>query len=296
MIYSAGKEDGAHLASSICLLVDCPDRKGLVAAVSGFVMKHNGNILSADQYVSSTTGRFFMRLEIDEKGFAVPRDQLSGEFSRLAHGYDMTYRISYSDRPKRVAILVSKQDHCLVDLLWRWNAGDLDADIQLVISNHERVRDRVAMYGIPFYHLPVCNETRQAQEYHMQELLHDNNIDVVILARYMQILSSEFVARWPNRIINIHHSFLPAFAGANPYRQAHERGVKVIGATAHYVTDELDAGPIILQDVTHVSHRDTPADLERLGRDVERRVLAQAVRWHLEDRVLVDGKRTVVFE
>jgi formyltetrahydrofolate deformylase len=208
----------------------------------------------------------------------------------------MDWRVSYTDAPKRMAILVSRYDHCLMDLLWRWDSGELEAEIPLVVSNHPDLASRVEAYGIPFHHLPVTRETKAKQESEMLDLLAEHGVDLVVLARYMQILSPKFVSAYPDRIVNIHHSFLPAFAGADPYRRAHERGVKTIGATAHYVTQELDAGPIIHQDVAHVTHRDTVEDLVRLGSEVERRVLARAVRWHLEDRILVDDGRTVVFE
>ena len=208
----------------------------------------------------------------------------------------MEWRASFTDAPKRMAILVSRYDHCLIDLLWRWDAGELDAEIPLVVSNHPDLAGRVEPHGIPFFHLPVTKETRPEQEAEMLRLLSEHGVDLVVLARYMQILSPKFVRAYPDRILNIHHSFLPAFVGADPYRRAHDRGVKTIGATAHYVTEDLDAGPIVHQDVAHVTHRDTVDDLVRLGREVERRVLARAVRWHLEDRVLVDGHRTVIFE
>jgi formyltetrahydrofolate deformylase len=207
----------------------------------------------------------------------------------------MDWRASYTDARKRMASLVSRYDHCLTDLLWRWESGELEAEIPLVISNHLDLAPKVETYGIPFYHLPVNRKAKTEQESKMLDLLAEHGIDLV-LARYMQILSPEFVDAYPDRIVNIHHSFLPAFAGADPYRRAYERGVKTIGATAHYVTEELDAGPIIHQDVAHVTHRDTVEDLVRLGSEVERRVLARAVRWHLEDRILVDGVRTIVFE
>jgi formyltetrahydrofolate deformylase len=208
----------------------------------------------------------------------------------------MEWRVSHTDTPKRMAILVSRYDHCLTDLLWRWDAGEIDAEIPLVVSNHPDLASRAENYGIPFHHLPVTKETKPEQESEVLDHLSENRVDVVVLARYMQILTPEFVGAYRDRLINIHHSFLPAFAGADPYRRAHERGVKTIGATAHYVSEELDAGPIIHQDVAHVSHRDTVDDLVRLGREVERRVLARAVRLHLEDRILVDGGRTVVFD
>ena len=277
------------------LLISCPDKKGLIAALSSFIAMHDGNILSADQYVSDS-GTFFMRLEIEGEGFGLSRDEFGGAFSPLARRHRMDWRVSHTDTPKRMAILVSGYDHCLIDLLWRWDVGELDAEIPFVISNHPDLASRAETYGIPFFHLPVTRETKAEQETEIMYLLAEHGVDFVVLARYMQILGRDFVAAFPDRILNIHHSFLPAFVGADPYLRAHERGVKTIGATAHYVTEELDAGPIIHQDVAHVTHRDTVTDLVRLGREVERRVLARAVRWHLEDRILVDGDRTVVFE
>jgi formyltetrahydrofolate deformylase len=277
------------------LLISCPDKQGLIAAISSFIAMHDGNILSADQYVSDSR-MFFMRLEIEGERFGLGREEFAGAFAPLARRHEMDWRVSYTDTPKRMAILVSRYDHCLIDLLWRWDAGELDAEIPLVISNHPDLAARAENYGISFHHLPVTKEAKAEQESNVLSQLFDCGVNVVVLARYMQILSPKFVSTYPSGIINIHHSFLPAFAGADPYRRAHERGVKTIGATAHYVTDELDAGPIIHQDVAHVTHRDTVEDLVRLGREVERRVLARAVRWHLEDRILVDGDRTVVFE
>jgi formyltetrahydrofolate deformylase len=277
------------------LLISCPDRKGLIAAISSFIAMHDGNILSADQYVSDS-GRFFMRLEIEGEGFGLGREEFGPAFAPLARRHEMDWRVSHTDAPKRMAILVSRYDHCLIDLLWRWDAGELDAEIPLVVSNHPDLASRAEVYGIPYHHLPVTRETKVEQEARVLDLLSDHGVDFVVLARYMQILTPKFVNAYPDRILNIHHSFLPAFVGADPYRRAHERGVKTIGATAHYVTEDLDAGPIVHQDVAHVTHRDTVEDLVRLGREVERRVLARAVRWHLEDRVLVDGNRTVVFE
>ena len=234
--------------------------------------------------------------EIEGEGFGLERDEFSPAFTPLARQHKMDWRVNYTDTPKRMAILVSGYDHCLLDLLWRWEAGELDAKIPLVVSNHPDLRSRVEQYDVPFYHLPVTKETKPEHESAILRLLNEHRVDLVVLARYMQILTPRFVSAYPDRIVNIHHSFLPAFVGADPYHRAHERGVKIIGATAHYVSEELDAGPIIHQDVTHVTHRDTVDDLVRVGREVERRVLAQAVRWHLEDRVLVDGRRTVVFQ
>ena len=286
------------MSYNLRLLLSCPDKKGLIAAVSSFISMHDGNILSADQYVSkgAAGGTFFMRLEIEQEGFGLGRDEFAGAFAPLARRHGMEWRLTYTDTPKRMAILVSRYDHCLIDLLWRWDAGELDADIPLVVSNHPDLAPRAETYGIPFYYLPVTRETKAEQEAQILDLLFEHGVDLVVLARYMQILTPKFVSAYPSRIVNIHHSFLPAFAGPDPYRRAHDRGVKTIGATAHYVTEELDAGPIIHQDVAHVTHRDSVEDLVRLGREVERRVLARAVRWHLEDRILVDGNRTVVFE
>jgi formyltetrahydrofolate deformylase len=280
------------------LLISCPDKRGLVAAISSFIAMHDGNILSADQYVGDGGAKatFFMRLEIEGGSFGLERDEFNGAFAPLARKHAMDWRVSYTDAPKRMAILVSRYDHCLTDMLWRWDSGELEAEIPLVISNHPDLAPKVEAYGIPFYHLHVSKETKSQQETKMLGLLAEHDVDLVVLARYMQILSPAFVDTYPDRIVNIHHSFLPAFAGADPYLRAHERGVKTIGATAHYVTEELDAGPIIHQDVAHVTHRDRVEDLVRLGSEVERRVLARAVRWHLEDRILVDGVRTIVFE
>lgn len=282
------------------LLISCPDRKGLISAVSSFISMHDGNILSADQHVSPAEGdsesHFFMRIEIEGAGFGVDREEFPGSFAPLARRYEMDWRVSYTDTPQRMAVLVSRHDHCLLELLWRWEAGDLSAEIPLVISNHPDLRERVEAHGIPFHHLPVTKETKEEQELEMLRLLEEHDVDLVVLARYMQVLGPKLVSAYRNRLINIHHSFLPAFIGADPYRRAHERGVKIIGATAHYVTEDLDEGPIVHQDVAHVTHRDAVEDLVRLGSEIERRTLARAVRWHLEDRVIVAGNRTVVFE
>jgi len=290
----------SHTGDDVCLLISCPDRKGLISAISSFISMHDGNILSADQYVSPAEGRagsrFFMRIEIEGSGFGIGREEFPGAFAPLARRYEMGWRVSYADTPKRVAILVSRYDHCLLELLWRWEAGELPAEIPLVVSNHPDLRERVEAHGIPFHHLPVDKAAKEEQEREVLDLLARHEVDLVVLARYMQVLGPELVSEYRNRLINIHHSFLPAFVGADPYRRAHERGVKIIGATAHYVTEELDAGPIVHQDVAHVTHRDAVDDLVRLGSEIERRVLARAVRWHLEDRVIVAGDRTVVFE
>ena len=285
------------MSYNIRLLIDCPDHKGLIAAISSFIALHNGNILSAQQHVSDPpNSTFFMRMEIESKGFGLGRDEFNAAFAPLARQHGMNWRVGFTDRPKRMAILVSKQGHCLIDLLWRWEAGELDAEIPLVISNHADLASKVEAHSIPFQYLPVTKASKAEQEAKVEKLLQEHNIDLVVLARYMQILSPQFLETYRRPVINIHHSFLPAFIGANPYQQAYERGVKIIGATAHYVTAELDAGPILNQEVAHISHRDGVNDMVRIGREVERRVLAQSVRWHLEDRVAVHGIRTVVFE
>jgi formyltetrahydrofolate deformylase len=274
------------------LLLACPDRPGLIAAVSGFLADAGLNIIDADQH-SSNEGRFFMRMAFD----AVPaadREEIHARFeTEIANRFEMDHRFAESSQRKRLALMVSREDHCLSDLLWRWRSGELGAEIVAVVSNHDEHRGQVASLGLPFHHVPVEVGTRAEAEARTLELLGE--IDLLVLARYMQVLSAEFLDRLGAAAINIHHSFLPAFVGADPYRRAHERGVKLIGATAHYVTEELDAGPIIDQDVTRVSHRDEVSDLQRIGRDIERLVLARAVQAHVDDRVLLDGARTIVF-
>jgi formyltetrahydrofolate deformylase len=283
-------------ATSACLLITCPDRPGIVAAVSGFLYNHGANITALDQHSTDPEGgSFFMRLEFQTPHIDIPRAVLERSFEEaVARRYGMHWQISYASEPKRMAVLVSRYDHALLELLWRWSRGELAADLRLVVSNHEDLRAAVEAFGVPFHHVPVTRETKPEAEARILELLGDQ-ADVIVLARYMQILTPEFVASYPNRIINIHHSFLPAFIGANPYAQACERGVKLIGATAHYVTSALDEGPIIEQDVVRVSHRQGIGELRELGRDIERTVLARAVKWHLEDRVIVHGNKTVVF-
>jgi formyltetrahydrofolate deformylase len=274
------------------LLLVCPDRPGLIAAVSGFLADAGLNIVDADQH-SSREGRFFMRMAF-EPAPADERAELYERFAaEIASPFEMEHRFAESSEPKRVAIMVSREDHCLSDLLWRWRSGELGADLACVVSNHPDHADQVASLGVPYHHISIDEEDRGAAEQKALELLSE--IDLLILARYMQILSSEFLRQLAAPAINIHHSFLPAFVGADPYARAHERGVKLIGATAHYVTEALDAGPIIDQDVTRVSHRDETEDLMRIGRDIERLVLARAVKAHLDDRVLLDGARTIVF-
>ncbi len=278
------------------LLVSCPDQRGLVAAVSNFIFELDGNIIHADQHTDLEEGTFLQRVEWELEGFGIERSAIADTFAPVAAGFGMDWSLGFSDDRARVAIFVSKQAHCLYDLLARWRMDELQADIPLIVSNHADLEPVAREFGIEFHHLPLTQDTKAAQEAAARRLLVEHHIDTVVLARFMQILSPDFVAAYPNSIINIHHSFLPAFAGARPYHQAHERGVKVIGATAHYVTIDLDAGPIIAQDVAGVSHRDSVTDLVRTGRDLEKVVLAKAVRLHLENRVLVYGNRTVIFD
>lgn len=277
------------------LLLSCPDQRGLVAAVANFVADHGGNILHADQHHDVVEGRrlFFQRVEFELAGFDIGRDDIAASFATVADRFGMHAAVRFTDRPLRTAILASRQPHCLADLLVRWRSGELACDLRVVVANHP---DHAALCGaleVPFVHLPVTPGADQ--ETAVLATLADHDVELVVLARYMRILSPPAIARYPNRIINIHHSFLPAFAGANPYRQAHDRGVKLIGATAHYATDELDEGPIIDQETVRVSHRDDVARLTRAGRDMETIVLARAVRAHLDHRVLVHGRKTVVF-
>jgi formyltetrahydrofolate deformylase len=342
------------------LLVQCPDRPGIIAAISSFLFRHGANITDFDQHTADDGAAvYFTRLEFQTGRLDLSIDDLERAFALdVARPFAMDWRLTRSTDRKRIAVLVSRHDHALLELLWTWRRGDLRAEIATVVSNHPDLRGAVEGFGVPFVHVPNTRETREAAEARMTEVLQGNadlppggapgsehgsapqgapnsergsaagtdlapqgapgadlapqgapstergsaasadlaaGADLLVLARYMQIVSGAFVSRWPNRIINIHHSFLPAFAGADPYRQAYERGVKVVGATAHYVTADLDAGPIIDQDVARVSHRDSVEDLKHLGRDLERRVLARAVRWHCEDRIIVHGNKTVVF-
>jgi len=274
------------------LLISCPDRPGIVAAVSQFLFEHGANIIHSDQHSTEQgQGTFFMRVEFSLPG--VLEKDLA--FVRVAERFGMDWRLSYVARPKRLAIFVSRQPHALLELLWQRAAGDLQAEIALVISNHTNNEALVRDAGIPFHHVPMSADLKPAAEAEELRLLTEYEVDTIVLARYMQVLSTTFLQRYPAAIINIHHSFLPAFVGANPYEAAYTRGVKLIGATAHYVSEELDAGPIIEQDVRRVDHRHAPADLRRLGRYIERVVLARAVTWHVEDRVLLHGNKTIVF-
>jgi formyltetrahydrofolate deformylase len=277
------------------LLISCPDCPGIVAAVSDFLFQRGANIVHSSQHTTATAGgRFFMRVVFDLPGFANGGEGVHAAFTEVANRFHMQWQIEHAARRKRLAIFLSKQDHCLLELLWQWRAGDLYADIAMVISNHAGSGDAAVSLGIPFHHVPVLPDAKEVAERKQLELL-EGQVDVIVLARYMQVLSSDFCRLWPQRIINIHHSFLPAFVGARPHEQALRAGVKLIGATGHYVTEELDAGPIIEQDVERVDHRHTADDLKRIGRLIERRVLARAVRWHVEDRVIVHEKGTVVF-
>ena len=276
------------------LLISCPDQKGLVAKIANFIYANGGNIIHADQHTDFTAGLFLARIEWQLAGFNLPRELIAPAFSAIAQPLNADWQLRFSDDLLRVAVWVSKQDHCLFDLIWRQRAGEFAAEIPLIISNHPTLEAIAHQFGIDFHCLPIAPETKLEQEAKQLALLKQYKIDLVVLAKYMQVLSSGFVEQFP-QVINIHHSFLPAFAGANPYQRAFERGVKIIGATAHYVTQALDEGPIIEQDVVRVSHRDQVNDLIRKGKDLERMVLARSVRLHLQNRVLVYGNRTVVF-
>jgi formyltetrahydrofolate deformylase len=278
------------------LLLSCPDQPGIVAAVADFVFQHGGNIIDAQQHTDQTDGVFFQRVEFLLDGCDLARDEIEIAMRPLVDRFAMECAVRFSDEVPRVGVMVSREAHCLVDLLARSRRGELPIDIRVVISNHVDHAEVAEWFGVDFVHLPVTPDTKQEQERAVQTVLRQHGVTLVVLARYMQILSAEFVSRWPSAIINIHHSFLPAFMGGRPYHQAHERGVKIVGVTAHYATAELDDGPIIDQDVVRVSHRDAVADLQRRGRDLEVAVLARAVRAHVEHRVLVHGRRTVVFD
>lgn len=278
------------------LLIYCPDRQGILATVTEFLNKNNGNILYLDQHVDREEQVFYMRVEWDLTGFAIPREKIGEYFDTLiASKLTMTWKLYFSEFIPRMALFVSKMPHCLFDILARYTAGEWDVEIPLIVSNHTTLKPVAERFGIDFYYFDVTSENKEEMEKKEIELLAEKNIDFIVLARYMQILSADFVANFPNRIINIHHSFLPAFAGAKPYHAAHERGVKIIGATSHYVTSNLDAGPIIEQDVTRCSHVDTVQSLVRKGRDLEKIVLSNAVYKHLQHRILVYNNRTVVF-
>ncbi len=283
------------MKNSAILLVSCPDAKGEVATIADFVYRHGGNILHADEHADEESGLFLMRVEFDPKDFDFGLDEFGKHFSPIAEAFNMRWRLAQSSQRPRMIVFVSKYDHCLVDLLYRQRSGELACDIPLIISNHPDNKAVADFYNIPYEVVSVSKENRSEAEARIHGMIDKHQPDFMVLARYMQILSNDFVNRYPQRIINIHHSFLPAFVGARPYHQAFERGVKLIGATSHYVTEVLDDGPIIEQDVVRVSHRDTVEDLIRKGRDLEKVVLSRAVRSHVENRVLVYGNKTVVF-
>jgi formyltetrahydrofolate deformylase len=284
------------LKNSAILLVECPDQKGIVAAIANFVLGYDGNILHADQHQAAELGLFLCRVEWDLEGFRLDLAEFDKQFGPIAEKFGMHWRLALSAHRTRVAIFVSKQDHCLVDLLYRHHEGELACDIPLIVSNHPDARRHADFYGVPFHLVPVTQENKAEAEHRQLDLLRQNNVELIVLARYMQILSADFVRHFPQSIINIHHSFLPAFVGAKPHRQAFDRGVKLIGATAHYVSETLDEGPIIEQDVVRISHRDTLEDLIHKGRDLEKVALSHAVRWHIENRVLLLGRKTVIFD
>lgn len=278
------------------LLISCPDQKGIIAKITNFIYKHNGNIEHADQHIDSQTNTFFMRIEWSLQNFNIPKDKIKESFSALAEKFQMRWSLYFSDRILRVAIFASFSDHCLYDLILRQRAGQLKCDISLIISNHAHLKSVANNFKIKFVKSPKQAETKIAIEKKETTLLKKEKIDLIILARYTQIFTRGFVEEFRNRIINIHHSFLPAFIGKNPYAQAYRRGVKIIGATSHYVTEDLDAGPIIDQDTVRISHRDSLEDLKRKGQDLEKVVLSRAVRWHLERKALVYNNKTVIFD
>jgi formyltetrahydrofolate deformylase len=286
---------GVNEAANAVLLVKCPERKGVVAALANFIYAHNGDILYADEHQDPLLKLFMMRLEWKTEGFTLPLEDFPREFKELADEFQMEWKVASSaDRP-RVAIMVSKSGHCLADLLYRHQIGELNCEIPLVISNHDDQRKLAEFYGRAYHHVPVSKDDKDAAERQVLALLEREKVDLIVLARYMQILSKDFIHRYPNRVINIHHSFLPAFVGAKPYHRSFERGTKIVGATAHYVTEVLDEGPIIDQDIVRITHRDTLDDMIRKGGDVEKVVLSRAVRWHVENRVVVYGNKTAVF-
>ncbi len=277
------------------LLIHCPDRPGLVHDVTGFISSHDGNIVDLQQHIDEEENAFFMRLEWSLENFTLEQDEIAPRLAPMARRHQMQLQLHFSSTRSRVALFVTKENHCLYDLLARHEAGELPVDIPLILSNHEVLRPAAERFRIPFHHFPVTAENKSRQETAQLDLLRAEGVDTLVLARYMQVISPLLITAFPNRILNIHHSFLPAFVGAKPYHQAFERGVKLIGATSHYVTEELDQGPIVHQDVTRVSHEDSISDLVRLGRDLEKTVLAKALWWHVRNRVLVYRNKTVVF-
>ncbi len=278
------------------ILLSCPDKRGIVAEVAFFVSTYDGNIIHAAQHKDEQSNTFFMRIEWELNGFSIPKEKIKSAFEPLAIKYEMNWILHFTEEKINTALFVSKFDHCLYELLIRKQSGELNTQIKAIISNHPTCQPIAEYFNIPFFHVPVTAETKAEAEAKQQKILEENKIDLIVLARYMQVLSPRFVEAYHNRIINIHHSFLPAFIGAKPYHQAYERGVKIIGATSHYVTEHLDQGPIIEQSVTRISHRDSVSDLIQKGKDLEKSVLAHAVKLHLEKRVLVYGNKTVVFD
>jgi len=283
------------MTDSATLLISCSDRTGLVASITDFIFKNDGNILHLDQHVDVESNIFFMRVEWDLSTFKIWRKDIETAFTPLAKSFNMTWQLHFNDNKLRMAILVSKQSHCLYDILSRWQSGEFNVEIPVVISNHPDLEPIAKKFNIPYHMIKVTKDTKVAQEKLQMALLADYQIDFVVLARYMQILSEDFVTQFPSKIINIHHSFLPAFIGAKPYHQAYERGVKIIGATSHYVTPNLDAGPIIEQDVARVNHKDSVQDMIRKGKDLEKSVLSRAIWYHLQNRILAYNNKTVVF-
>lgn len=277
------------------LLISCPDRRGITAGVTNFIYQNNGNIVHADQHIDEQSNTFFMRLEWSMDGFSVNRHDIRGAFLPIAEKFAMDWELSFTDESSRVAIFVSKNLHCLYDLLYRKKSGNMVCEIPLIISNHMDAKEIAHEFGIKFMEFAISPDNKEEQEKREIEILKKERIDLIVLARYHQILSENFVNAFSNRIINIHHSFLPAFVGKNPYQQAYQKGVKIIGATSHYVTQELDQGPIIEQDTVRISHRDSLEDLIRKGEDMEKVVLSRAIRWHLEKKVLCYGNKTVIF-
>lgn len=282
--------------SHAILLISCPDQRGITASVTQFVFEHRGNVVDADQHLDRESATFFMRVEWELSGFDLQGEAIAKAFLPLAEKFNMNWSLSFTDAKPRVAIFVSKHLHCLYDLLYRHRSGQLACEIPLIISNHPDALEIARDFDVDYHEIHISKENKLEQERREIQILKDTNIDVVVLARYHQILTQQFVEAFPNQIINIHHSFLPAFVGKNPYAQAHEKGVKIIGATGHYVIEDLDQGPIIDQDTCRITHRDSVRDLIRKGEDLERMVLFRALRWHLEKKVLVFGNKTVVFE
>ncbi|MFC2109769.1 formyltetrahydrofolate deformylase [Bacteroidota bacterium] len=280
----------------VTFLIKCPDQKGIIAKLTHFFYQEGFNIISSQQYTNSESEKFFMRIRLaSDSSVLLSKEQLQERFGRLAEAYQITWKVDYGRKKQKVAILVSHTSHNLYDLLHRHKEGKLNCEVAMVVSNHEKLKPIAEMFGIPFYYQPVTKETKQTQENALISLFDEHEIDLLVMARYMQILSTNFIKHFENRIINIHHSFLPAFQGANPYKRAYERGVKLIGATAHYATEDLDEGPIIEQGVERVTHESTPTSLKKIGADIETMVLARAVNCHLNNQIIVDGNKAIVF-